>query len=117
MIDASLQNPDLPYPLRREVKRDRIVINSKALREAINYATEKALKDYEHSLFVFLQNEVNPLIERSAYSLLTSILTLGSTNSNITQDPSFKLGATFGVALGNAISDIAEDIIFGGKNR
>jgi hypothetical protein len=67
---------------------------------------------------VFLQNEVNPLIERSAYSIFTEVMALGSPHSSSkVEDFAYKLGATFGIALGNAISDITEDIIFGNKNR
>ena len=41
---------DLSYPLRKEVKRDRFVLNSEAMREAIQNATEIALNQMEKEI-------------------------------------------------------------------
>ena len=112
LINASLQNPDLPYPLRKETKRDRIIVNSESLREAINKATETVLEDFEHKLFVYLQNDVTSFIENATYSIMTDFISLGSSrNSSSKNDPAYKLGAMFGVAIGNAISDYVCDTL------
>ena len=76
--DAMLKSvDDLNYPLRKEVKRDRYVLNSKALREAIIKGSEMALNEYQHQIYVFLQNDVNKLIERNAFTILDDVMSLG----------------------------------------
>ena len=82
--DAMLKSvDDLNYPLRKEVKRDRYVLNKQALRDAIIKGSEKALNDYQHQIFVFLQNDVNKLIERNAFTILNDVFSLGNaSNSN-----------------------------------
>ncbi len=48
----------------------------------------------------------------------STLMALGSPHaSNKAEDFAYKLGATFGVALGNTISDITEDILLGRKSR
>ena len=107
------QIADLNYPLRVESKRDRYVVNTAALREAINKASAQVLNEYQHEIFVFLENDVNQMIEASAYEILSQVMSLGSVKGNTkSEDFAYKLGAAFGLAIGNAISDIVINNMF-----
>ena len=70
---------DLGYALKVEPKRDRFVINKEVMRKAIEQATTQALKEFSQQIYVFLNNDVNDLIERNAYSILNDVFSLGST--------------------------------------
>lgn len=66
--DAMLKRmDDLGYPLRVEPKRDRFVMNKSALKDAIIKASEKALNEFQHQIFVFVKNDVGDMLEREAY--------------------------------------------------
>ena len=107
------QIADLNYPLRKEVKRDRYVVNTKALRDSIVKATAQVLNEYQHEMYVFINNDVNKLIEKNAYDILNQVLSLGSSSNNSrSEDIAYKLGAAFGLAIGNAISDIVINDMF-----
>ena len=114
LVNSTLnQNYDLHYPLRKEIKRDRYIVNTEALREAINKASTQVLNEYQHEIYVFLQNDVTKVIESNAYAILSQVMSLGSTKGNIKSgDLAYKLGAAFGLAIGNAISDIVINDMF-----
>ena len=56
----------------------------------------------------------NNLIEKNAFVIFNDVMSLGKVNHKrySAEDWAYRLGATFGVALGNAISDIIEDTLF-----
>ena len=81
LINAYLTRmDDLGYALKVEPKRDRFVINKEVMRKAIEQATTQALKEFSQQIYVFLNNDVNDLIERNAYSILNNVFSLGSTS-------------------------------------
>lgn len=64
---------DLHYPLRKEVKRDRYIVNRKALEGAIQKAVDKALKEIEEG--------VGQLIDFLSADLVQSLQSLEVTGS------------------------------------
>ncbi len=117
-INSLLSGNEDGYPLRKEVKRDRYVLNSEAMRKAMQEATTKALEQLEKEIVNYIQRDVSMLVEKTATDTLNSIVFDGtsfvSTGHNTqAQDWAYKLGAQFGKVLGNAIWDIFEDTING----
>ena len=102
------------YPLRKEVKRDRYVLNSEAMRKAMQEATTKALEQLEKEIVNYIQRDVSIMVEQVATNTLNSLVFdgLGFTTSghtNTIEDKAYKLGAMFGKALGDAIWDAFEE--------
>ena len=116
LINSLLNGNNDGYPLRKEVKRDRYVLNSEAMRKAMIDATTKALNDLEKEIVAYLNKDVSNIVEQITTNTLDDIvfdgLNFTSTRQhNQTQDWAYKLGAEFGKALGNAIWDAFEDTL------
>lgn len=75
---------DLGYALKVEPKRDRYVLNKEVMRKAIEEASTKALEQFAQQIYVFLDNDVNKLIERNAYNILNDVFSLGTPNQKST---------------------------------
>lgn len=101
---------DLGYPLRKEVKRDRFVLNSEGMRQTMEIATRKALEWHEQEIYAFLQNEVKQEIARSASEVLNSISWNGS-SFDVKAKPSLfeKHLMSMATKLGKGIAD---DIVY-----
>ena len=65
---------DLGYPLRVEPKRDRYVMNSKALEKALEETAVNVLKEIEDELNDFVEKEVFDVITREAANLMNTVV-------------------------------------------
>lgn len=73
LVDTYLKRmDDLGYPLRVEPKRDRFVMNSKALQKTFEDAIAKTFQQFEKELYDFVYNDVMEVIEQETYILLNS---------------------------------------------
>lgn len=117
LINSLLSGNNDGYPLRKEVKRDRYVLNSEAMRKAMQEATTKALDELEKEIANYIQSDVGNMVEQVATSTLNGIVFdgLGFSSSgkqeNALQDWAYKLGARFGKVLGDAIWDAFEETL------
>lgn len=64
---------DLTYPLRKEVKRDRYILNAESLEKALEEAINKALTEVEKGMTDVANNTVNDVV-----SALNNITTSGN---------------------------------------
>lgn len=64
---------DLGYPLRVEPKRDRYVMNKKALEKAFSDASTQIIKQVEQELYDFINDEVMNLIAQETTALLNTV--------------------------------------------
>ena len=80
-LDQMLASEAIPRDYKKVWEAFRVEKNApdreKALKEAIVKGSEKALNDFQHQIFVFLQNDVNKLIERNAFNILNDVMSLG----------------------------------------
>ena len=117
LIDSYLHRmDDLGYPLRVEPKRDRYVVNKKALQEALEKATVLALKQMDKEITEFMYTEVRAMLEDNIQDVFNE---LNVVNNNFVIKPtrpkvnhSVKFAEQLGKALGKAIGDIVDDIFF-----
>lgn len=113
---------DLGYPLRKEVKRDRFVLNSEGMRQTMEIATRRALEWHEEEIYAFLRNEVKQEIVRSTSEVLNSISWNGS-SFNVSAKPTAfeKHLMSMATKLGKGISDdimyIFNDMMNGGSRK
>lgn len=111
---------DLGYPLRVEPKRDRYVLNKKALQEAIDKTTESTMKEFEKEFNQWFAYGVMPMMEDGLQEVLDEInvvnnqLVVKHSPSKIvkTTSMSSKFADRLAKALVKSISDIIEDTIF-----
>ena len=122
LIDNMLSGggSDLGYPLRKEVKRDRFVLNSEAMRKAIQDATEIALSQMEKEIIDWLQKDLTVIVEQTATNALNNVVFDGMnfSSSGSKKQPQHwtsKLASRFGKVLGNAIWDAFEETVGGNK--
>ena len=116
LVNSLLDGNDDGYPLKKQVRRDRFVLNSDAMRTAMQKATEKALNQFEKEIVDYIQRDVSTLVEQTATDALNSIVFDGMSFSPSKQQKqpqsfAYRLGAMFGKALGNAIWDAFEETI------
>ena len=110
---------DLGYPLRKEVKRDRFVLNSEGFRRAMEIATKEALNQMEREIYQWIQSDVKNMIEDTTQDVLNSInvmnnnLVVTSKGKKPKKTFAEKLGEKFGVALAKSILTIFDEIVKG----
>lgn len=117
LIDSYLHRmDDLGYPLRVEPKRDRYVVNKKALQDALEHATVQALKQMDKELTDFMYTEVRAMLEDNIQDVFNEINVI---NNNFVVKPSRpkkshseRFAEQLGKALGKSIADIVDDIFF-----
>ena len=73
-INSLLNGNGDGYPLRKQVKRDRYVLNSEAMRTAMQKATEIALNQLEKEIVAYLNKDVSSIVEQIATNSLNSIV-------------------------------------------
>ena len=120
LIDSYMHRmDDLGYPLRVEPKRDRYVVNKKALQDALEHATVEALKQMDKEITQWIETDVSYLIEDRLEDILNCISV--QNNNFVVRHPSTKHNNTswgikfaerLGTALGKAIGNIVEETFF-----
>lgn len=64
---------DLGYPLRAEPKRDRFVLNTKAMKQVMEEAINKTMTEMEDELYIWVQEDITRQIEDATQDVLDSI--------------------------------------------
>ena len=110
---------DLGYPLRVEPKRDRYVVNKKALQDALEHATVEALKQMNKEINEWINTDVRNCIEFTAQDVLNSINVVNnqfvvhhSSSTNRSTTWGLRFAERLGTALGKAIGNIIDDTFF-----
>lgn len=110
---------DLGYPLRVEPKRDRYVVNKKALQDALEHATVEALKQMDREINEWINTDVRNCIEYTAQDVMNSINVVNnhfvvrhSSNHSNSSSWGLKFAERLGTALGKAIANIIDDTFF-----
>lgn len=80
-INSLLSGNEDGYPLRKEVKRDRYVLNSDAMRKTMQEATKKALDQFERQIVDYVQRDVFTIVEQTTTDALNSIMLDGTSFS------------------------------------
>ena len=105
---------DLDYALRKEVKRDRFVLNSQALEKALEEAINKTFDEVENGLSELADDTINDIV--SALNSLTV-----SNNQFVIPKAKRSFAADVGKMLGKAIAKstikIFDDMINGRRSR
>ena len=96
---------DLTYRLKKEVKRDRFVLNTDGLQEEIESTIDYCFKGIDRKLMNVLEKEINQLID-NAFTTMSHNL---NGKPNIHQN-NHSFASELGRVLGNAISKSAEMI-------
>lgn len=94
------QNNDLAYPLRKEVKRDRYILNGIGYERAMQETTKVIMDEITNGVIEWLKSDVIPMIE-------WEIVNLGSVNSSNRKsntDWAYKLGSKVGKAIADTIT-------------
>lgn len=109
---------DLGYPLRKEVKRNRYVLNSRGLEEAINKAVEQAVKKEVESITKWIDTEVMTIMEENLQDVLDNVNVINnnfvvkhSTPKKHTSN-TMKFAEELAKAIVKSVGDILEDTIF-----
>lgn len=109
---------DLGYPLRKEVKRNRYVLNSRGLEEAINKAVEQAVKKEVESITKWIDTEVMTMMEENLQDVLDNVNVINnnfvvkhSTPKKHTSN-TMKFAEELAKAIVKSVGDILEDTIF-----
>lgn len=111
---------DLGYPLRKEVKRDRYVLNKEALEKAIEKTIEETMKQFEKEFNQWFAYGVMPMMEEGIQEVLDEINVV---NNNLvvkhspnkivkTTSMSSKFADRLAQALVKSIFDILDDTVF-----
>ena len=109
---------DLGYPLRKEVKRNRYVLNSRGLEEAINKAVEQAVKKEVESITKWIDTEVMTMMEENLQDVLDNVNVI---NNNFVvkhstpkkhRSNTMKFAEELAKAIVKSVGDILEDTIF-----
>ena len=117
LIDSYLHRmDDLGYPLRVEPKRDRYVVNKKALQDALENATIQALKQMDKEITNFMYTEVRAMLEDNIQDVFNEINVINNKfvvrPTRPTKSHSERFAEELGKALGKAIADITDEILF-----
>ena len=64
---------DLGYPLRKEVKRNRYVLNARGFEEAVEKAVEQAVKQETEAITKWIDTEVLAMAEDNVQDILNNI--------------------------------------------
>ena len=120
LVDSYLHRmDDLGYPLRVEPKRDRYVVNRKALQDALEHATVEALKQMDKEITTWINTDVRNLMGDAMQDVLNSIrvennnfVVHHSSSTNRSTSWGLKLAERLGNALGTAIANIIDDTFF-----
>ena len=108
---------DLGYPLRKEVKRNRYVLNSRGLEEAINKAVEQAVKKEVESITKWIDTEVMTMMEENLQDVLDNVNVINN-NFVVKHSPkkhtsnTMKFAEELAKAIVKSVGDILEDTIF-----
>ena len=120
LLDSWLEKmEDLKYPLRVEPKRDRYVMNRKAMEQALTKACEEALNDMEKDITLWINTDVASLIQETAEEVLNSIVVENNhfvskpTKTKNKKSWAEKLGEHFGKALAKSIMSYFDDMVNG----
>ena len=104
---------DLGYPLRAELKRDRLILNTKSFKKAIQQITIREILKAEKEIIKFINEDVSKIIEGQAIDILNQVFSLGDASyhpaARIKDDKShwaYKLGSAIGEAIVNEIDEI-----------
>ena len=72
--ESLMQNmDDLGYPLRKEVKRNRYVLNARGFEEAVEKAVEQAVKQETEAITKWIDTEVLAMAEDNVQDILNNI--------------------------------------------
>lgn len=113
-----LKNRGDGYPLRVEVKRDRWILNSQAMKQAMERAVDEALTNIQTEIIAFYQNQAMDIVRNGTEEVLNSI---NYSNGRFTTqkpkgiDYASMIGKRLGKALADDILYIFNDI-FSGRN-
>ena len=109
---------DLGYPLRKEVKRNRYVLNSKGFDEAIEKAIEETMKTLDKEICKWINTEVRTMIEEATQDVLNNVNVVNnnfvvkhSTPKKHTSN-TMKFAEELAKAIVKSVGDILEDTIF-----
>lgn len=105
---------DLNYPLRKEVKRDRYVLNSEALEKALEEAINKTFNEVENGMTELANDTINDVI--------CALNGITVTNNQFVAKPSKRsfaadLGKMLGKAIAKSTIKVFDDIINGNNRR
>lgn len=95
---------DLSYPLRKEVKRDRYILNSQGLQKDIEKVVDESLQKAATPLIDLVSTEIT----NEAYSKLYDIHN-GITHKSQTNQLGAMLGRVLGKSLVDGITHILDD--------
>lgn len=115
LTNAFLQaKSDLGYPLRKEVKRDRFVLNAESLEKALEEAINKTFNEVEKGLTELANDTINDIV--------SSLNGLTVTNDHfVAKPPKRSFAADLGKMLGKTIAKstvkIFDDMINGNNRR
>lgn len=110
---------DLNYPLRKEVKRDRYVLNKEGLEQAINKAVKETMEQMSKEVDEWINQDVIPLIEESAQEVLDGINVVNnnfvvqhkSSTKKQSKSHAMKFAEELAKALVKSVGDILEDTL------
>ena len=99
---------DLQYPLRKEVKRDRYILNAQALEKALEEAINKALTEVEKGMTEVANNTVDDVV-----TALNGITTSGNkfVAKPIKRSFAADIGKMFGKAIAKSTAKIFSDMM------
>lgn len=118
LLQSWLDRQDtLGYPLRVEPKRDRYVMNSKALQEDLTTCTTIALDDMQDQIIGFINNNVRQEIERNTFEVLGSFGLKPTGVSTTGTGLAKSLGTIFGKALAKNIMFLLDETMRGKKPK
>lgn len=109
---------DLGYPLRKEAKRNRYVLNASGFEQVLSKAMEQAVKEQTESITKWIDTEVMIMIEENLQDILNNINVVNNnfvvkhtTPKNHTSK-SIKFAEQLARAIGKSIGKIMEDTFF-----
>ena len=108
----------LGYPLRKQVKRDRYVLNARGFEEALNKAIEQTIKEQQEGITKWIDTEVMTMIEENLQDVLNNINVVNNnfvvkhTTTKTHKSHTMKFAEELAKAIGKSIGDILEDTIF-----
>ncbi len=109
---------DLGYPLRKEVKRNRYVLNARGFEEAVEKAVEQAVKQETEAITKWIDTEVLEMVEDNVQEVLDNINVVNNnfvvkhTTPKKHTSNSSQFAERLAKALFKSIGDILEDTMF-----
>ena len=109
---------DLGYPLRKEVKRNRYVLNARGFEEPVEKAVEQAVKQETEAITKWIDTEVLEMVEDNVQEVLDNINVVNNnfvvkhTTTKTHKSHTMKFAEELAKAIGKSIGDILEDTIF-----